>query len=114
MIDNPTNFLGSKTIQSMIREFKNNEFWKGKTLILASTDLSLVDSSDQIVFMNNGAIMHDGTPSSFKKTEDYTELVGKEEGFLALRSDHNTLTFGMSRRRLMTTSAARLELIEVN
>ena len=61
-------------------DIKSTEPWRGRTFLISTRNIKLLNYCDRVIFMNNGAITYNGDCERFMQTEiyeDYTRLAPK-------------------------------------
>ena len=69
ILDEPTSAVDSAAERSIVREFERA--FRGRTTVLISHHLSLVEMADLLVVIDKGKVLETGTPAELLKTDSY-------------------------------------------
>lgn len=77
ILDDPTSSLDNTVSHQVMKSIK--EDWDEKTFIITTNNFGLLSYFDRVIMIDNGKIIHFGTPEEIKKTKEFTQISIKNE-----------------------------------
>lgn len=73
IFDEPLSSLDVKTRATLTKNI--HEFAKGKTMIIVTNILDIINQADYVIFLNQGEILHAGTAASLRKVSNISKMI---------------------------------------
>lgn len=74
MLDDATSSLDNKVSHAILHTIKEEDFWNKKTFLMSTNNFSLLHYFDRVIFVDNGKIIHFGSPEDVRATEEFNQI----------------------------------------